>query len=128
MSQKYTTTLLGSLLIYVAGFLLIPLIVKTAGVHVYGSYVIVISFLSILTGVSALGTGFLAKRFLPSTDNKKERANVFYPQFYFNILSSFLLGIIALSSFSVIEKHFLGDGVNFNEYLVVPYLIFYILY
>ena len=97
MSQKYTTTLLGSLLIYVAGFLLIPLIVKTAGVHVYGSHVIVISFLSILTGVSALGTGFLAKRFLPSTDNKKERANVFYPQFYFNILSSFLflpLGLV----------------------------------
>ena len=128
MLQKYAITFLGQVLIFVSGFLLIPLIVKTSGVQVYGSYVIVISLFSILTGVSALGTGFLAKRLLPSTDNKEERANIFYPQFYFNILSSILLGIIAFLSFSIIEKHFLGSESNFDEYLIVPYLIFYILY
>ena len=128
MFKKYTTTLVAQVLIYFSGFLLIPVIVKTSGTEVYGAYVIIVSFLGILTGVSSLGTGFLVKRFLPSIDNKEERANIFYPQFYFNILSAILLGIIAFLSFSIIEEHLLGVDVDFDEYLVVLYLILYILY
>ena len=128
MLKKYSVTFAGQILVYIAGFLLIPIIVKTSGTEVYGAYVIIISFLGILTGVSSLGTGFLVKRFLPSIDNKEERANIFYPQFYFNILSSILLGIIAFLSFSIIEEYFLGGDVDFDEYLVVLYLILYVLY
>jgi O-antigen/teichoic acid export membrane protein len=126
--KKYSVTFAGQILVYIAGFLLIPIIVKTSGTEVYGAYVIIVSFLGILTGVSSLGTGFLVKRFLPSIDNKEERANIFYPQFYFNILSAILLGIIAFLSFSIIEEHLLGVDVDFDEYLVVLYLILYILY
>ena len=128
MLKKYSVTFAGQILVYIAGFLLIPIIVKTSGTEVYGAYVFIISFLGILTGVSSLGTGFLVKRFLPSIDNKEERANIFYPQFYFNILSSILLGIIAFLSFSIIEEYFLGGDVDFDEYLVVLYLILYVLY
>ena len=128
MLKKYSVTFAGQILVYIAGFLLIPIIVKTSGTEVYGAYVIIVSFLGILTGVSSLGTGFLVKRFLPSIDNKEERANIFYPQFYFNILSSILLGIIAFLSFSIIEEYLLGGDVDFDEYLVVLYLILYILY
>jgi len=128
MFKKYTITLAGQVLVYVSGFLLIPLIVQTSGTQVYGSYVIVISLLGILTGISSFGSGFSAKRFLPSIDNKEERGAIFYPQFYFHLLSALLLGFITLFFFPVIEKYFLGDGADFDGYLVVLYLIFYILY
>lgn len=128
MLNKYLSTSLGQILIYISGFLLIPIIVKTSGAQVYGTYVIVTSFFGILTGISALGTGFTLQRFLPSISNKEERANIFYPQFYFNFLSSILLGIIAFLLFPVIDRHFLEGEVGFNEYLVILYIIFYVLY
>ena len=128
MFKKYIAIFVGQVLTYTSGLILIPFIVKTSGTALYGSYVIVISFLGILTGISTLGTGFTAQRFLPSINNKEERSNIFYPQFYFNFLSSILLGIIAFLSLPLIEKYFLGGETDFSEYLVVLYLISYVLY
>jgi O-antigen/teichoic acid export membrane protein len=128
MFKKYIVTFVGQVLVYISGFVLISFIVKTSGTQIYGAYVLIMSFLGILAGISTLGVGFLAKRFLPSIDNREERADVFYPQFYFNFLSSILLGIIAFLSFSVIERYFLGVEVDFDEYLIVLYLMSYVLY
>ena len=87
--NKYAVTFIGHIFIFISGLLIIPIIVKTSGTQVYGAYVVIISFLSIFSGIYSFGAGFTVKRFLPSIDDRNERASVFYPQFYFNILSTF---------------------------------------
>ena len=128
MFKKYTTTLLSQALVYVSGFLLVPIIVKTSGTEVYGGYAIVISLLGIIAGISSFGAGFSVRRFLPSIGDIETRAITFYPQFYFHILSSVFLGFAILLFFPLIEEYFLGGMGGFNKFLIVLYLAFYALY
>ena len=126
--NKYAVTFIGHIYIFISGLLIIPIIVKTSGTQVYGAYVVIISFLSILSGIYSFGAGFTVKRFLPSIDNINERASVFYPQFYFNILSSLVIGVIAFQFFPLIEKYFLGNNFEFSRWLIILYLTCRVLY
>jgi O-antigen/teichoic acid export membrane protein len=126
--NKYFVTFIGHIFLFIAGLLIIPIIVKSSGTQVYGAYVVIISLLSILTGIYSFGAGFTVQRYLPSIDNRNERASIFYPQFYFNILSSLILGIIAFQFFPLIEKYFLGHNFEFSRWLIILYLVCHVLY
>jgi hypothetical protein len=75
MSQSYTRlfikdnsiVILCHILVYMKGIILIPIIIKTIGVTVYGGFVLLFSVLGIGFGISSFGAGFRARRFLPST-------------------------------------------------------------
>ena len=90
--------------VYISGFIVISFIVKEFGTQVLGAYSIIISLLGVLTGISSLGTGFTAKRFLPSEDCIKTRGGMFYPQFFFNIISVILIGFFVVYLFLIIER------------------------
>jgi O-antigen/teichoic acid export membrane protein len=119
---------LGHLLIYAQGVILMPIIIKTIGVRVYGGYIILISIVGFVIGISSFGVGFRRSRFLPSAQDIGERQALFYPQFYFHLASLMLLSLVLIWSFPAIDKLFLKGEVSFSIWLVIPYFIFYILY
>ena len=113
---------------YIAGFLLIPIIVETSGAETYGYYVIIISLIGIVSASSPFGLDFTLRRFMPSLDNKKDRERVFYPQFYFNMISAIAWAFIIFSFYPIIEKTFLDSTLDFTPWLVAPYLVLLTIY
>jgi O-antigen/teichoic acid export membrane protein len=118
----------GHLLIYAQGIILMPIIIKTIGVKVYGGYGILTSIVGFVMAISSLGVGFSRSRFLPSARDNHERQALFYPQFSFNFASLMLASLLLILSYSAIDKYFFKGEVSFSIWLIVPYYIFYLLY
>jgi O-antigen/teichoic acid export membrane protein len=118
----------GHLLIYAQGIILMPVIIKTIGVQVYGGYCILISIVGFVMGVSSLGVGFRRSRFLPSAPDPESRQPLFYPQFYFQFTSLMLLSLGLILLYPSLDKVFFKGEVSFSILLVIPYFVFYMLY
>ncbi len=75
MSQHYPKSftkdnalvIAGQVLTSLTGLILMPIVIKAAGVTIYGGFVLLSLLLGIVFGISSLGTGFRAQRFLPAT-------------------------------------------------------------
>jgi len=80
--------LIGHILVYLKGIILMPIIIKTVGVTIYGGFTLLSSILGIAFGLSSFGAGFRARRFLPSAETMSARSDLFYPQFFFSLLST----------------------------------------
>ena len=126
--QNNLVVLSGQLLFYAQGVILMPIIIKTIGVQVYGGYGVLISIVGFVLGISSLGVGFRRSRFLPSAQDSTARQILFYPQFYFHLISLILLSIGLMVIYPILEKIFFKGEVSFSIWLVVPYFIFYLLY
>jgi O-antigen/teichoic acid export membrane protein len=120
--------LLGHLLIYSQGLILMPVIIKTIGIKVYGAYGILITLVGFVMGISSFGAGFRRSRFLPSAQDRDKRQALLYPQFYFQFASLMLLSLLLIISFPAFERLFLKGEVSFSIWLIVPYFIFYLIY
>jgi O-antigen/teichoic acid export membrane protein len=118
----------GHLLIYAQGVILMPIIIKTIGVKVYGGYGILITIVGFVMGISSFGVGFRRSRFLPSASDRENRQALFYPQFYFHFASLMLLSVGLILLFPILDKSFFKGDVSFAIWLVVPYFIFNLLY
>jgi O-antigen/teichoic acid export membrane protein len=118
----------GHLLIYGQGVILMPIIIKTIGVQVYGGYSILITIVGLVMGISSLGVGFRRSRFLPSAPDPESRQALFYPQFFFQFASLMLLSLALIWSFPALDRLLFKGDVTFSIGLVVPYLFFYFLY
>jgi len=123
--QNNLVVLSGQLLFYAQGVILMPIIIKTIGVQVYGGYGVLISIVGFVLGISSLGVGFRRSRFLPSAQDSTARQILFYPQFYFHLISLILLSIGLMVIYPILEKIFFKGEVSFSIWLVVPYFIFY---
>jgi O-antigen/teichoic acid export membrane protein len=126
--SKNLQLFIAQIFVYISGFIAISFIVKTFGTQALGTYSIIISLLGVLAGISSLGTGFTAKRFLPSEDCIKTRSGIFYPQFFFNIISAIFIGFFVVYFFFIIERYLLKGIGQFNEWILFFYLLFYVLY
>lgn len=98
-------TLFGHILIYLKGIILLPILIKSIGVTIYGEYTLVITTLGFLFGISSFGAGFRCKRFLPSSVEKSARQLLFYPQFLFQIAVIMGLSLLLISFEPLIEEH-----------------------
>jgi O-antigen/teichoic acid export membrane protein len=127
-TRKTAQTLAGHLLVFVQGLVLTPIVIKVAGPETYGTYILLISYMSIMFGISSMGVGFNAKRWLPSTSGAAERAARFYPQFWFQMLSVFSLAVLSATvyMFFVATKQWQLPG--FSVWMVPAYLLAYTLY
>ena len=113
MTQSYSKSFIkdnalilsGHILIYLKGIILLPILIKSVGVTVYGGYTLVITTLGLLFGISSFGAGFRYKRFLPSSVEKNARQLLFYPQFLFQIAVIIGLTLLILSFNPLIERH-----------------------
>ena len=108
------------------GILLLPLIVKSVGATTYGGFVLTLSVLGIAVGLSSVGIGVTARRFLPSA-GAIGRRELFYPQFYFN-LAAVLACSALLYAFQQPLRVYLLDGAMFSFGIVPLYLVLYMFY
>jgi O-antigen/teichoic acid export membrane protein len=110
------------------GIILMPIIIKTVGVTIYGGFALLSSILGIIFGVSSFGTGFKAKRFLPSTENMLDRRNLFYPQFFFGLSSTILFSVFLLVFEEVINKYLFKNEIEYASLIISVFMVAYFLY
>ncbi len=122
-TQKTVQTLAGHLLIFVQGLLLVPFIIKVSGPETYGAYLLLLSYVSIVFGISSMGVGISAKRWLPSTQNITERADKFYPQLWFQMLSVTFLGCLSVVVYVNSQTATHWELSGFSAWIVPAYLL-----
>ncbi len=120
--------LVGHILIYAQGIILMPIIIKTAGATVYGEYILVVMTIGFIFGISSFGVGFRCRRFLPSAVDIKSRRELFYPQMLFQMGSITLLSLVLILLSPLIEKMLIKKEMEFLIWLAVLYLFLYLLY
>jgi O-antigen/teichoic acid export membrane protein len=95
--KKILQLLTANILIIAQGLIITPFIIRTSGPKDFGDYIIFITIGTLIFNISSLGTGFTAKRQIPSCFDLELVSKIFYPQFWFHILSGqFLSLLIAL--------------------------------
>lgn len=110
--------LLGHLALYAKGIVLLPLLIKTVGVKVYGTYALITSFIGIVFGISSFGVGFKYQRFMPSAAGVEEKRNLFFPQFYFHGLSVAILAILVFLFGDTANALFFKNSADYSWLLV----------
>jgi O-antigen/teichoic acid export membrane protein len=123
--KKIIQTLSGHVLIFAQGLILIPIILKASSTEVLGFYVLLSSFLSIAYGFSSFGVGIKQKRYLPSADTNTEKANLFYPQFWFQLMSVSLIGLIFMLMLPYLRTFINAESMYFILPLYLLTLVFY---
>jgi O-antigen/teichoic acid export membrane protein len=127
-ARKTGQTLAGHLLVFVQGLVLTPIVIKVSGPEIYGAYILLLSYMGIMFGLSSMGVGISAKRWLPSTENFAERAKKFYPQFWFQTLSVSLLGCVSAIVYINLETAPRWEFAGFSAWIVPVYLVAYTAY
>jgi len=118
----------GHILIYMHGIILMPVIIKTVGVTIYGGFVLLSSILGIAFGLSSFGAGFRAKRFMPSAQDMTTRRDLFYPQFFFQMVSVCFLSLLLILLNRPINTYFFKGQVSYSVFIIPLFLVFYCLY
>ncbi len=119
-------TLLSHSVLFMQGLILTPLVIKTSGAEVYGEYVLWISILGVIFGISSLGIGIHFKRYAPSSTEFNKISLLFFRQFNFQLLSIVFLSILAVVCYYI---KFSGENFNFVYLWLIPfYLLSYFLY
>jgi O-antigen/teichoic acid export membrane protein len=123
-----TLSFITHILIYMKAIFLIPIIIKTVGVSVYGSFSLITAFVGIIVGLSSMGVGVKSFRYLPSSKTAVQKAQNFYPPFYFKLFMLFLISTLIVIFGSNIKSFFVEKDSNFSIYILPIYLLLYIVY
>ena len=127
-TRKTLITLAGHLLIFVQGIVLTPFIVKVAGPETFGVYTVFLAGLSFVYGISTFGVGVKAKRLLPSAEDKEQRADLFYRQFTFQLISIGILGFVLLLLYLTTQKTAEYESHGLFIWLIPAYLFAQVIY
>ena len=120
--------MIGQLLSYAKGIILIPIIIKTVGETIYGGYTLINSIIGLVFGISSLGVGFTFMRYIPSAKEKEARRNLYYPQFSIQLINVIIFSLILILMYPLLARVFIKGEVTFSPWLIAPYLIFYYLF
>lgn len=93
------------------GFILLPILVKSLGTTAYGIYVLVITTLGFIFGISSWGVGFRSRRYLPAAQGMEERRKLFYPPCFFQMISCLVLTMILIAALSLWNNEFTNSGL-----------------
>lgn len=115
-------------MIYAQGIILMPIIIKTAGITIYGGYLLLSTLFGFIYGISSFGVGFKCSRFLPAAEGKVARRSLVYPQASFQFLSIAILSLALILFYSSFDRLFLKGELTFSKWLILPYLFFLFLY
>jgi len=100
-----------------------PIIIKSVGVTTYGGYILLISAIGFISGISSLGVGFKYKRYFPASADNESRRKLFYSQFLFQLVSVFFLSLLIVSLNRGIKNWLFANKIEF-AILLVPLLLF----
>lgn len=120
--------IIGHVLVYMKGLILMPIIIQAVGVKIYGGFVLFSLVLDIVFGVSSLGVGFSAKRFLPSANSRDARNNLFYPQLIFWFFSILFFSFLLLILNKYLQAYVYKNEISYSIYIIPAYLVAYMLY
>jgi len=120
--------IVGHIMVYMKGIILMPIIIKTVGVTIYGGFVLLSSVLGIVFGISSFGAGFRAKRFMPSAGNIQARRELFYPQFFFQMFSIVFFSALLVLLDSQINVYIFKNEITYSVMVIPAYLALYFLY
>lgn len=115
--------LLATVLISLSSLIRAPLIINKIDISTYGVYVLIISSVPIAISLLSFGSGFLSRRYLPNCDNRKQKEDLFIPQFYFRLSIILLVCIISLIFSELIEF-----SVIPNKFYLRVTVLFFLLY
>lgn len=122
----------SSVLVQVLGvpcsILLVPLVIRSAGVEVYGRYVLISGAAGVLYGISALGVGLRRARFLPSAANESERAKAFYPPLMVHTVSLLVISLLIVAGYSRASRWLGYDPSKFVIWFAVAYFFANLVY
>jgi len=113
------TVILASGLVYFKALLIIPIIIKTVGINVYGGFVLMSSFIGLVYGISSSGIGFKTRRLLPSVTDVEEKRKLYYPQFYFGLFSLVLVSLLVVLFIDKIDTYLFKDDINYSIIIVL---------
>lgn len=118
----------GHLLIFVNGLVLTPIVIKISGPEAYGNYVLLLSYLGIIFGISSMGVGTRARRWLPSCDDRTVWSGLYLPQFTFQLVMVSTLAVLSMVVFAIAETSGHVLFPDFHVWLIPAYLVAYVLY
>lgn len=119
---------IGHVLIYAKGIILLPILIKNVGTGFYGSYIVLMTGIGFVCGISSFGAGFKFRRYVPSAQTIIERRNLFYCPLFFWLISTLVICLALIFSGNFIKTAVFKGEVEFSMYLVALILIFYVLY
>jgi len=120
--------IVGVALVYMKGIILMPIIIKSVGITIYGGFVLLSSILSIAFGISSFGVGFNARRFLPSAGTMQARRELFYPQFFFQFFSILFFSFLLIILDRQINLYIFKNEIDYSALIIPLYLVSYFLY
>lgn len=123
--SKGSLLLIAHIIVSLANIVAVPLILNFGSVETLGAFSIYSTILSFIYGISGLGVGFKARRFLPSAEGNTEKVALFYPQLWFQFFSVMGIGLFVLIFWKPLLSLF---GIYDDKLLLSPYIfLFYLL-
>jgi len=107
---------IGHSMIYLKGIILLPLLIKTVGVDIYGANALITSYIGILFGLSSFGVTFKYTRLMPSvlpTDYSQKR-ELFYFQFLWQLIFLIIISFVLFSVNNFIKETFFSKNINYS--------------
>lgn len=128
IAKKSLQTLAAHMLVFAQGLVLTPIVIKVVGTESYGGYVLITTYLGVVVGVSSLGVGISAKRWLPSSEERARRAELFFPQFTFQISMVLVLAALSMAAYELGRRTGGFSLPGFSVWLIPAYLGTYVLW
>ena len=122
-SRRNALVLGAHILIAVKGVVLVPLLVKTFGTEVYGTYVLLVGMVGFVFGISSCGAGYSFTRHAPSTDDRRWRAALFYGAVLFHLTAVVSMAVMLLLVHPLVETLLLKGRFPFPLWPVVLLLV-----
>jgi O-antigen/teichoic acid export membrane protein len=116
---------IAHIIVSLTNLIMVPIILRLGSVEALGSFSIYSIIISFVYGISSFGVGFKARRFLPSIENPHERAEVFYPQFIFQLISLLTISIVLLLFWKPLAQMFgiIDFDLILNPSLLMLYMV-----
>lgn len=121
-------TMIGQLVLYGQGLIVMPIIIKLSGAATYGAYVLIGSMLATVYGLSSLGAGYNFRRKLASTHDASARRALFEPQFTFQFVNLAWISALIILGGSALQRALFGPEIQVAAWILPLWLAAYFIY
>ncbi|MDC1007651.1 polysaccharide biosynthesis C-terminal domain-containing protein [Gammaproteobacteria bacterium] len=118
-------TFLSHVFVVAQPIILVPLLINISSQELYAEYILLLSFLGIVSGISSLGFDLSYKRGYPTlqvTQEISSRQDLFFTQFWFHLFCSLIFSILCFLCIYLIVGSYVT--LSYDEIWIVPIYIF----
>jgi len=120
--------IVSNIIISSKGIILIPILIKSYGEGIYGSYVLLASVAMVIFQLSSFGIGYKYKRYMPSIVNKSRKQNLYYTQLVFHLISILFFLILFSYLSNDINNKLLKLNAKYEIIIFIAYIISILLF